>query len=472
MTLTVHRPPDQLRQAVEKALKQWQDNNAAVELASLALFQKLHRAGNRTSRQTANELLLAGLNALEAEKPRLAKLLRLRFLNYIPVDQTANQLGVEEPTIYGLQRDAFTHLTRLLWQQEAAARAEQQQSALQRLAAPTYTNLVGIDAHLVQLQQLLTQTEPPWLVAIEGLGGIGKTALANALVRTLLDLPAVGEVGWVTARQPDFDLGGGLASLQQPALSCQELIQKLVEQLATANKLITTLPTEKQLEWLQLQLKAAPHLIVIDNLETRLDVETLLPLLRQLWNPTRFLLTSREHCTAESGLYHFTIPELCEAHTLQLLRQEARLGNLAHLAAASDDELRPIYTTVGGNPLALRLVLGQTHTDSLELILADLAQARGAKVEQLYAYIYRRAWERLDEAARYVWLTLPLLATPQATAAAVVEISSQPLSVVRTALDQLVRLNLVNCHGGINSRFYSLHNLTRTFLQEQVGQWH
>ena len=157
---------------------------------------------------------------------------------------------------------------------------------------------------------------------------------------------------------------------------------------------------------------------------------------------------------------------------MQLLRQEARLGNLAHLAAASDDELRPIYTTVGGNPLALRLVLGQTHTDSLELILADLAQARGAKVEQLYAYIYRRAWERLDEAARYVWLTLPLLATPQATAAAVVEISSQPLSVVRTALDQLVRLNLVNCHGGINSRFYSLHNLTRTFLQEQVGQWH
>jgi len=471
LTATADFSPDQLRQAVEKALKQWQDTDAAFALASLALFQKLHRTGQGNVRHTANQLLLAGLKALEAEKPRLAHILRLRFLNLIPVDQTARQLGLEEPTIYALQREALTHLTRLIQREEVATRTERQQNHVQRLAAPTYSTLIGVEAHLAQLCDLLTQPGPPWLVAIEGIGGIGKTTLADGVIRQLLADAVVDAVGWVTARPPDFEIKGGLTLGQQPSLSSEDLLHKLVEQLALADPKITTLAVEKQLAWLQNTLQAHPHLIVIDNLETLRDVEALLPLLQQLSNPTRFLLTSRERFTGEAALYHFTVPELTESAALHLVRQEAVVGNLPHVATATDAELRPLYATVGGNPLALRLVVGQMHADSLALILADLRQARGATAEQLYTYIYRRAWEKLDETARRIWLALPLLTTPQATVAAVVEISGEALPAVRTALAQLVRLNLVYCHGGVNERLYSIHNLTRTFLQEQVGEW-
>lgn len=471
MTTNVELSLDQLRLAVEKALKQWQDTDAAFALTSLALFQKFHRTGQGNIRHTANQLLLAGLTALEAEKPRLAHLLRLRYVDFTPVDQTAQQLGLEEPSIYALQREAFGHLTRLLHAQEGATRSELQQHSAQYLGTPTYNTLIGVDAPLAQLCERLRQPGPPWLVAIEGIGGIGKTALADGVVRQLLSTASIDALSWVTARPPDFDLGGGLASWQQPILSSQGLIHKLVEQMAPGDAMLTTLAPEKQLAWLQQQLKTVPRLIVIDNLETLADVDELLPLLRQLSNPTRFLLTSRERFEAEPGLYHFTVPELLEADALALVRQEAHNGNLWHIASATDDELRPIYTTVGGNPLALRLVVGQTHADSLALILEDLVQARGAKAEELYTFIYRRAWEKLDETTRQVWLALPLLTAQQATAIALAEINGEGLTPVRQALTQLVRLNLVYCHGGVNERFYTLHNLTRTFLQQQVGEW-
>ncbi len=39
------------------------------------------------------------------------------------------------------------------------------------------------------------------------------------------------------------------------------------------------------------------------------------------------------------------------------------------------------------------------------------------------------------------------------------------------ALDRLVGLNLVDSKGDLNERRYTIHNLTRTFLQEQVAKW-
>ncbi len=94
------------------------------------------------------------------------------------------------------------------------------------------------------------------------------------------------------------------------------------------------------------------------------------------------------------------MPELQEADALAMLRHEARLRNLSALAQAEDDQLRPIYRTVGGNPLALRLVLGQTLVHGLADILDDLTAAHGEAAESLYTYIYRRAWNNLGETER------------------------------------------------------------------------
>lgn len=461
-----------LRQDLQTALQQWHEATLPpTSLNTLHLFRPFYAQDGGSARQALNEFLLTMLQALESENPKAARILRLRYLDNLTVYATANRLNLAESTLYPLQRQALDRLTAMVYEKEMLTRNNSQTTVEQRFEPPTYTQLIGITEHLEQLARLLTTAGSPWLIALEGMGGIGKTSLANALLRCLLADAVFQDFGWVTARQENFDLGGGLTTLERPALTSEALVSRLVAQLTSDDPLYTTLAAPKQLTYLETRLKAQPHLIVIDNLETVIDVTTLLPILKRLSEPSKFVLTTRERFQADTTLYHFAVPELSEACALQLIRQEAHLGNLADLVLASDAELNPIYATVGGNPLAIRLVIGQTYGDSLSLILEDLTQARGAKAENLYTFIYQRAWARLDETARRVWLCLPLLNDQQATAAALADISEQPLVTVRAALDQLVRLNLINRHGTLHERFYTIHNLTRSFLHKRVVHW-
>jgi hypothetical protein len=211
--------------------------------------------------------------------------------------------------------------------------------------------------------------------------------------------------------------------------------------------------------------------ILVDNLETLVDVESLAPTLQTLANPTKFVLTSRRSLYSEPNLYHVRVPELSEPFALHLIRQEARLSNLPELAAGSDADLRPIFETVGGNPLALRLVVGQAHLYTLPSILYELKQARGKPAENLYEFIYRKAWEHLDPLSRQALLTLPLGNPAGDDIEYLAEVGDLAVDELRTALSKLVTFNLVDARGGLHERRYSIHSLTRTFLQQQVAKW-
>jgi hypothetical protein len=465
--------PEQLRENLQSALKQWSEKGEPAPFwARLGLFQQAlqHCHGNAVLALT--RLLEEGLTLLALENERHALLLRLRFVENRTAFDAANQIDVAESSFYLLQRTAIQRLAELLYQQEIRYQDAMQLILEQRLEAPTYTDLVGIENTIATLLPLLRQSGPPWLIALEGMGGMGKTALANALARQIIAHPEpFVDVGWVTARQARYDLAGAIIAENEPALHSTALIEALWQQLLGQTQPTTLLPHDQKLQMVRSRLKQQPHLIVIDNLETLRDVESLLPLLQSLLNPTKFLLTSRLHFGGGSGVYHFTVPPLSAVDALRLVRQEARISNLTHLVNAPDEALREIYATVGGNPLALRLVVGQAYVHALGAILDDLKHARGARVEQLYTYLYRWAWERLDEPARLTWLAMPLVAEGNATVAhlgQVTDLDEQPL---RAALDHLVRLNLVNCQRDLYEPCYTIHNLTRTFLQEQIARW-
>ncbi|MBV7334282.1 hypothetical protein KFU94_39810 [Chloroflexi bacterium TSY] len=73
-----------------------------------------------------------------------------------------------------------------------------------------------------------------------------------------------------------------------------------------------------------------------------------------------------------------------------------------------------------------------------------LLHARGKTVDALYTYIYFQAWNNLSEEERTTFLCMPLVAH-----------------------------NLVNSNQATNEEElrYSIHNLTRTFLHEQIAKW-
>ncbi len=100
------------------------------------------------------------------------------------------------------------------------------------------------------------------------------------------------------------------------------------------------------------------------------------------------MLTSRKALFDEPAVRNVVVPELSLVHALRLVRLEAGQRHLRDVAEASDDELQPIYDTVGGNPLALKLVVGQLYLLPLAHVLEDMTEARGKRVDELYRFIY------------------------------------------------------------------------------------
>ena len=281
----------------------------------------------------------------------------------------------------------------------------------------------------------------------------------------------VDEVGWVSARHERLHVGGARSRVDAPTQTVQQLLDALVQQL------VPTLPrpvgaTVAQLvPPLHAHLSATPHVIVIDNLETVTDVAHLLPILQQLAGPTKFLLTSRERLYNTPNVYHAPVPELSPADALALIRQEAAWSNLPELAQKDDALLVPIYETVGGNPLALRLVVGQAHLRALPAILDDLQQARGQTAEAIYTYIYQQAWDKLPAVVQDVLLVMPLVQPAGEPMDFIMQVSGLDEDVVTAALQTLITCNLVDALGDVQARRYTIHGLTRTFLAEQVSKW-
>lgn len=451
-----------------------QSDTYGTPLAGLLLWQQAHSNGASGIRRATNQLLLDGLALLAENDPEAQRLLELRFLREEPAQRVAHMLNVVEGTVWRKQREAISHLTEILQRTEERAHHTRISRFTDRLPGAADGALFGIDAHLDTLAAEVERDGTPYLIAIEGIGGIGKTTLACALVRRLLGNAYWHEVAWVTAAQQLFNGGGAIKPITRPALTSEALVDALVEQLLRAEIGTSALSMEQKRNMLQQRFRQQPHLVVIDNLETLQDIEALLGTLREWLNPTKFLLTSRISRYYETDIYHLIVPELPADDALALVRTEARVRNNSALAAANDNELRPIYETVGGNPLALRLVVGQTHIHGLNRVLRDLHAARGRSVEQLYHYIYWQVWNNLDTLAQQALLLMPLVAEAGGDIdylTAMAAGGGLSAEDVGNALERLIALNLVDSRGGLHERRYTIHALTNTFLQEQVLKW-
>lgn len=463
-------PPAAFISQVHAALRAWNATpDAGATLENLYLVQLELAGGASNARRVANQVLRSALNALAAAHEREATLLRMRFLEGQPMHVAANRFNASEPSVYRWQSQGIEHLAALLWQMECQALEQRRAELETRLEPPGYLRLFGVGQHQVALLDLLCADAPPFVVSIGGIGGIGKTSLADAVLRAAIRRRPHGDVAWVSARQQRLDLAGQIHSVTQPALTVDALLEALAVQLLPGMPRVTD--PERAIASLRAHSERQPTVLVVDNLETAVDVDSLLPVLRRLANPAKVLLTTRHSLFGEPGVYHFQTPELSEPDALALARLEAEQRNLPELSQASDAELHPLYETVGGNPLALRLVVGQLHVHSLAGILADLAAARGQPIENLYTYIYQTAWNRLGELARRALLAMPLVAERGGSLDFVAQVSGLDRSSLSNALAELVALNLVDSRGDLHQRRYAIHALTRSFLLEQVARW-
>lgn len=461
-----------LQENVLQALTDWhQPYRQSSPLQGIYVYGKVLEEYHGNIQQATNTILQRALERLAYDHEEYAAVLQSRYIDNEKVESAAGRMNISEATFHRKRNEALPLLVEALLRIDQDAQVTYRSQMEGRLAPSSYTHYFGREEVTDSLITLLTQQSSPWIATIVGIGGIGKTSLADTITRHLIQQATFFEIGWVTASQSVFNAGGKILSLSQPTLSTAALVEKLCIQLIPGYKSNPKSSSEENLVMLEHRLKSAPCLIVIDNLETLADIEVLLPLLRRLSNPTKFLLTTRHSLYDEPDIYHLKVPELIWKDALSLMRWEAEQRNIQSVLIAGDVDLYPIYETVGGNPLALRLVIGLLHRHPLKGVLADLVAAHGSQIEALYTHIYGQSWLRLGPIEQDVLIAMPLVSEEGGRFDMLAAMCELNESTLRQALDTLVTFNLIEARGDLYERRYTIHSLTRAFLHEQVIRW-
>lgn len=456
---------EELQTAVHSALSAWDkaEGDSQDRLDDLILVQERRAAMTgdlpATLRLATNDVLLTCLKELAQHDPASANILTWRFLDGEIVQQVANRLHLGTDQLKRRQNRAIRALTAILWKKEQDARLARAYQLEALLLPPSYHTLFGAEDTLPKLVELLHAPYAPWVIAVTGMGGIGKTSLVNAAVRQIIPLFNYHKIIWLT-----------VPHAEQPAapLTAEWLMSRLA--LAVCPLLPVTTPVSERNLHLRQTLKLFPSLVILDNLETELSAD-LLTSVHDLSQPSRFVLTNRVRPSSQATAYLFSLAELSSPAALALLRDQARqIGNEA-LAAAPEAELQAIYACTGGNPLTLKLVVGLSQDLALPHVLADLAQAQTAATSDLYRHIYWQAWQSLSQPAKTLLEVMPLAADSGATPEQLQVISRLEPSQMLPAIQELIRRSLLEVRGSLNERRYAIHSLTRTFLLHEISHW-
>ncbi|MCB0126708.1 MAG: tetratricopeptide repeat protein, partial [Caldilineaceae bacterium] len=154
-----------------------------------------------------------------------------------------------------------------------------------------------------------------------------------------------------------------------------------------------------------------------------------------------------------------------------LLRNEGDLRNVTRIKSADSATLSTLYRATGGNPLALRLVVGQAIFKPLDVILSEISQFPVDKTQAFFDFVFADMWGKLSTRSRSVLNSMLLTTNDGASLDYLTAITRLPLPTLRSELAHLNTCNLVNNNDSptTETERYTIHSLMRTYLRHRLS---
>lgn len=423
----------------------------------LIMRQRLHaenEASDSVWHIVCGKLLLAAINEMAETNPLWADILKSHYIDRMTMRGIAHKLGYDNRyRVDREQRKAIDRLADILLAWEHNARQQQVAQLLRSLdKEPTYDTLFGAEQQVERLKQALLSPDHAWLIAVTGLGGLGKTAVADQTIRQVIPTLRFQQIVAVYLEPGNLPL----ANLR--ALLARQLGLPVTSEAETDRQILQC-------------LKSRTSLVLIDGFED--DISHLEEELGRWANPSKILITSRHRPRISHAFFAQPITSLPMTAVADLIRQHARKIGRLELTAATDEQIGLIHSKVGGNPLALKLIVGLSDKHTIPAILNDLTELKiEAKIEEMYRHIYWQAWRALSAESQMV---LKAMQIPDSAAGAnLAYIASLcpglDLRAVSAAIEDLINRSLLETHGSAweAQMRYRIHSLTKTFLQTEI----
>ncbi|MEA3309013.1 MAG: tetratricopeptide repeat protein [Chloroflexota bacterium] len=348
--------------------------------------------------------------------------------------------------------------------------AEEGQEAFSTNNLPRRRPFFGREKEIARALAALDPDDRGWGVMIDGIGGIGKTALAVEVAYLAYERAKFDVVLFTTAKKVRLT-----ATDEQPvvgtARALEAMLGGLARDLGQPNVAQRTGAEQRRAFLAFLRRYSSREqriLLIFDNLETlpRDDLSPLFDLLRHLPQPCKAIVTSRRRAGAGGVWLRLAKLSWPAARELIADRVERSLRLQRTLAWAGKNRWKELYTATGGSPLALHWTLGLMQQRNLSVNRALALLQEGTAADFLLEFIYREARQDMSDDDWRVLGALALFAAP-ATFEALGAVTGLLRLALESALERLDAYALVDVEGVDGP--YTLHPLTRRLAADELA---
>jgi tetratricopeptide (TPR) repeat protein len=327
--------------------------------------------------------------------------------------------------------------------------------------------LIGRQSEIARLLELLSPDHAASLITVDGIGGVGKTALVLEVAyrcwknstgeERSANVPRFDAIIFVSAKQQHLTSDGIL-----PGYGTKRTLRDIVREIAST--------LDIQSEQVEKYLSRQPTLLIVDNLETMEDKQEIISFLYELPRTVKIIVTTRERVLTFSPI---RLDQLSQEEALALIEKEAQEKE----AGIEGGDALNLYRHIGGIPAALIYAIGQIAGGySAETVLERIPKS-GSDVAR---FCFESSLEPLrDQPAHHLLMAMAMFSkSPMRDALAHTSgLTTDPIAL-EEALAQLRKLSLIGLQEGHYTmlpltREYALSELTAypTFEQEARGRW-
>jgi len=356
--------------------------------------------------------------------------------------RAADSDGLTLPITEGVYKDAY-------------------QTVYHNLPQPDYGRFIGREEELAKVARILRPYPHSQhaIVTIDGIGGIGKSALALEIAHRYLrdyEQIAPGErfeaIIWTSAKQSVLT-AEGIKVRRQVLRTLKDIYTTIAVTLERED--ITRAHAEEQDNLVRKALTRQRTLLIVDNLET-VDDEAVLDFIREIPAPTKVMVTTRHRIDVA---YPIRLMGMPEQDGLALIALECQKKGVE----LNTEQSERLFERTGGVPLAIVWSIAlMGHGYSVESVLHRLGEPQA----DISRFCFEQTVARIKGTPAYrLMLTLALFVT-DASRAALGYIADLPELDRDDGLAVLERLSLLNKEG---NRFKFLP-LTRGYALAQLNQ--